>query len=262
MTKFLNFFIMILSLSFNPIQAVSKENVRPNYFVQLVTDSEMLNGFRCEISALINSIVKKELEKLGLEKNYYFNFFQAKPIQRLSIYYFYEIDTTKQNTLLTKIENLAKDIAPQKTLIKPEINFFGEWGNEFVMMLEGPHLTDLNIQLKELATNINKNAKKPFYNIDKSEKFAFLPHTGIGMLRVNRITDHLRRLTNNNSDIIDITITSIKQQIKKAVEERISKLSLDQRTITFKTLGVFDPKLRKDTSPICTGYLQEYNLSA
>ncbi len=245
----------------NPIHATNKQTLSPNYFVQLVTDSEMLNGFRCEMSALINSIVKKELEKLGLEKNYYFNFFEPKPIQRLSIYYFYEIDTTKQNTLLTKIENLAKDIAPQKTLIKPEVNFFGEWGNEFVMMLKGPNLTDLNIQLKELANNLHKNAKKPFYNINKSEKFEFLPHTGIGMLRINRITDHLRKITNNDTAIIDKTIASIKQQIKRTVEERISKLSLDQRTITFKTLGVFDPKLRKPQASICTGYLQEYNLS-
>lgn len=256
--------VIILSISYcGMIQSAEKEipKDRADLFIQLTAESEMLHGFRTEMAYVINNIVKEELEKIGLEKNYYFDFFEPKPLQRLSVYYFYGVDVTKKEALLLKVEEIAKKLVPQEVVIKADIKFFGEYGNEFVMVIEGKGLTDLNGKFKEMATSMRKEYGKSLYNIDKSEQFAFVPHTGIGMLRINRIADHIRKLkSKENEDFATKIISKIKERIEKAVGKYIVKIPREKRIITFKTIGIFDPKSRKPQNPSCTGYLKEYVL--
>ncbi len=118
------------------------------------------------------------------------------------------------------------------------------------MILEGKGLAEINSKFKDMATGMAKESQKPFYNVSKSEQFNFLPHTGIGMLRINRIADHIRKLAKSDDNAL----------VEKVVEERIAKIPQDKRVVTFKTLGVFDPKVRKPQDSSCTGYLKEYVL--
>jgi hypothetical protein len=247
------------------MQSAEKEvpKDRADFFVQLIADSEMLHGFRTEMTHVINSIVKEELEKLGLEKNYYFDFFDPKPVQRLTLYYFYKMDVTKKGVLLHKVEEMTKKIAPQEVAIKTEVHFFGPpnvaelYKHEFVMVVEGKGLADLNGAFKEMAACMSKEHGKPFY---KNEERDFLPHTGIGVLRINRIEEHIKKL--KGEEFVAKVIPVIKERIEKTVREYIAKIPQEKRVIVFKTIGIFDPNSRKPQDPSCTGYLKEYALGA
>lgn len=248
----LRFILLILialpSCNFDATEKVSEQT----FFIQLYSDSSSLFAIRKAIGDHINVVVKEELK---LPKDFDYNFFSPKELQRLTLYYVNNMRADGQELLMNEVTKIHKDVfVPQNTALKNDVAFFGERADELVWLVDDPkeELAKLHATVKKavyVANGLYRADKKvDFYDLKKSEQYPFIPHTGIGRLRIGSISQHIKDPSQEKK-----VIARIKERIIKEITQYTAKLSIKDRTLHFAKLGVLDPARRL--------YVKEYDLS-
>jgi len=102
-------------------------------------------------------------------------------------------------------------------------------------------LVTLNKKIKAVVHQLNNTYKnqysKNLYDIAKSEQFAFMPHMGIGRIRIGSIKNHI-----NNKSEINSTLGRIRKKIEQESSQTLEKILHNNNQITFDTFGILDPK--------------------
>ena len=218
-------------------------------FIQGSLYTPVLAEIKDTLTPIINNIIKKEL---GLSSDYNFDFFLPKDWQRLTLYYLNDTDTdnTAMNFIYSKLENILLEneglFKLKNVKLAPQVNLFGDNKDELVIMIDDPNkeLSFLNQKIKSAMNEADKEYLQKhnlcLYNISKSERFAYLPHIGLGRIRSTSIKHHIKDAS--QADKIYATIMQrILDETSLVVKELLRKNNLE---ITFKMLCIFDQQLR------------------
>lgn len=220
-------------------KSITSDSQKQTLLIQAISDSTILTNIRNEITPLINAIIKEEL---GLDKNSDVVFFLPKKINRLTLYYLFDLEENGKNNLFSALDAMKKINPPQHISIATTTHFFGDQHDELVVMindLQG-ELSGLNNALKTVAHASNDQYKckhhKDLFNIKKSEQHSFLPHIGLGRIRIRSIQEHIKEKSN-----IEAVLHKIRQRIEQTTLESIKKnFNLGSNKIFFNTVTVLD----------------------
>ena len=210
--------------------------------VQAHFDSLIISSLINELTPIINGIIKKELK---LTPKYNFDFFIPKKLQRITLYYVNDSIMKDASNLLSTIENMPlmkknlKHIAATS-----EVEFFGDQKDELVMMINDSdkELFELNRSIKTITHQANdKYIKKHYralYNIEKSERFPFLPHMGLGRIRTQSIKNNIKDKSQTEF-IFDRIRDSVKTITHNILEKAFLKKNL---SLPFSNFAILDLK--------------------
>lgn len=219
------------------------------FFIQAISDTPIVNTIKKTVTSIADEIIKEELQ---LDKNYAFTFFLPKEMQRITLYYMYDVYENGKATLFTAFDQI-KWREPHNVLVAPEVNFFGDQQDELVVMINdcSKELLHLNQEIKKIAHEANTEYKRAYNDdlFDKvhSEKFPFLPHMGLGRIRLHSIKQHIKD-ESQMSTIVD----RIRQRIISITLKIVHELMADQNIkLSFNTISVFDFQKR--------AYIKEYH---
>lgn len=225
------------------------------YFLQAPFNVANIAELQEKISPAINNIIEEEAE-LKSEKDLPLFFF--KKHAAITLYYINDMFANAEPILFESLESLTSFSRPHNITISSKVGFFGEQKEDRMALLD--LAVEVNDPKKELSL-LNKAAKimvhatdekyKNNYNIAmydraKSEQYSFFPHLSIGHLRAN----YIKHLINDASKAEQI-IERIKQRIIEEVAKILTEISLENKKITFDTLGIYDLKKRV--------YVKEYS---
>jgi hypothetical protein len=237
------FFLLLLPGCF--FNKAENNVAKSTFFIQLLSNTIVLASIKEAITPVINGIIKEEL---GLAQDYDFEFFLPKPQpQRLTLYYVNKIFENGEKSLFSVVEGIQwQSLIPSHVAIAQEVNFFGDQTDELVIMIDDPdeELSKLNQKLKESLHQMNDGYKQVHhhdaYDISKSERFPFVPHIGLGRIRVHSIKQHIK-----DTQQIDEILGRLKQRIKKETSHLVKKLlTIENRTIYFDGVCIFDLEKR------------------
>jgi len=230
-------------------EAKSDKNNRHVLFIQGSLFTSVLVEIKDTLTPIINNIIKKEL---GLSSDYNFDFFLPKDWQRLTLYYLNDTDTDNNaiNCIYSKLENILsenEDIFKLKNVkLTPQVNLFGDNKAELVIMIDDPN-KELSLLNQKIKTSMNGADKEYMqrrnsclYNISKSERFAYLPHIGLGRIRSTSIKHYIKDASRADKIYAKI-MQRILDETSLIVKELLRKNNLE---ITFKMLCIFDQQLR------------------
>jgi len=226
------------------------------FFIQTPLDSESIRNIQEELKTTVENIIQEEL---GIKQDKGFPIFVFKGRQAITIYYvndLYDNNEPLRGLLYLFVKpamnSLQKTLAPQKTSISSNLEFFGEKKKglfsfiDLVAHIDDPdkELESLNIEMKKAMHNTNKKYKRAYdidlYDIAKSEKHSYLPHISLGHLRTN----YIKYLVNDPAKSNEI-IDRIKERIVKAVSNAIENLDPDERSLSLDSLALYDTKKKK-----------------
>jgi len=206
-------------------------------FVQLIAQSQEVDNAVQQLGKEANIQIKKILQ---LPEDFDFDFYLPKELQRVTVYYFYDVAPQAKNELLEALDRLlSQEKKPEAVALKNDVAFLGEENDELVLLIDDKEseLSALNIQIKERTHAMNQAYEQehsvPLYNVAKSEKFDFLPHMGLGRLRVRHIVKHVKDESQTEK---------ILAQIRDALSERVRDVvrSLQGHLLPFDRIGVLD----------------------
>lgn len=224
----------------NP-QLASQE--KSTLLIQEISDSPLVSSLIKRITPIINDIIKQEL---GLDQEYDFEFFLPKELQRITLYYVNDIPQEVEMVLLRQLEKMKlHDQKVENVFFTSKVEFFGNQHDELVVMINDSEeeLLELNQKIKkslQLANNeYEKINNQALYNIEKSEWYPFLPHMGLGRIRLQSIKNQIK----DESQVMDI-LEQIKQKIKNVTVKIIKELLLPNHTLSFYRIGVLDLQKR------------------
>ena len=131
-------------------------------------------------------------------------------------------------------------INPQSVSITPDAQFFGDHQDELVVLINDPakELLRYNNTIASASHAAHDAYKKQhnsdLYAIAKSERYPYLPHMGLGRLRIQAIKNLLKN---------DVDAPAIIERIKKRIEKEVSALLAQivndkNNTLYFKTISI------------------------
>lgn len=226
-----------------------------NLLVQALPHSPALNSIIEQVSEKINFIVREEL---GLDQHHAADFFSPKPILRLTFYYANDIQLDGINAFLDSLDKIrVSDFAINNAFIEPSVEFFGgpfSYNDELVIMIADSNheLSQHNAMIKKTAHEANEQYKQihnhNLYNIEKSERYPYHPHIGLGRLRSDSIKTQLK-----DPKQFPVIFERIQSRVKKITMECINTvLTQDNKKLMIDRIGILD--LNKRT------YIKEYVL--
>ncbi len=212
--------------------------------IQEISNSSAITSIIKRIVPIINGIIKEEL---GLDPAYDFSFFLPKNVQRITVYNLSDVLDQEQEAILSQLKKVKLvDMSPKDVSVSTQAEFFGDQQDELVVMINDPEkeLLQLNQITKETFHEANDVYKKEhdrdLYNIEKSERYSFVPHMGLGRIRLQSIKNHIKD---------GLQINAVLERIKSRVQKRthdILKEALDQNLLKliFEKIGLLDLKKR------------------
>lgn len=217
----------------------SKAENKETCFVQLMCSCPGITKLREALPRVVNEILQQELSSENPE-----SLFLKKDRLPLSVYYLNGMETQGEDVVVKALENAEKDLpfkAPQNLVISPAVNFFGEWNDELVIMIDDvdKQLMGLNVLVKALMHSANEAYSKihggPLFDIAKSERFPFVPHIGLGRLRSNSIKQQVK-----DQSRADEVLERIKSRVRDATLKLLAEIvSQNDKTITCGKLVLF-----------------------
>lgn len=219
--------------------STGNNTTKSTLLAQAISDSPALNAIRETITPSINAIIKEEL---GLDKDYDFEFFIPKQLNRLTLYYVYDMHENRQEDLFSALTFLNTIKAPGAASITQDARLFGEKQDELVIIIADPlkELANLNTEIKTRLHQLDS------YNIAKSEQQPYLPHIGLGRVRLSSIQQHIKDDSQTNA-----VFDRIRERIIKLTQEAISKIVIEKnKQLSFNKIAILD--LQKKT------YVKEY----
>jgi CubicO group peptidase (beta-lactamase class C family) len=211
--------------------------------IQAISDSASLNAIRETVTSSINNIIKEEL---GLDKNFDFEFFIPKQLNRLTLYYVHDMHENGEKDLFSALTFLNTLEALRAVAITQNIYFFGDKQDELVVIIDDPlqELASLNTEIKTRLHQLDS------YNIAKSEQHPYLPHIGLGRIRFGSIKEHIK-----DTDQVNEIFDRIRERIIKLTQEVISKtVTGENDKLSFTKIGILD--LQKKA------YVKEYEFKS
>ncbi|KKP28268.1 MAG: hypothetical protein UR12_C0021G0009 [candidate division TM6 bacterium GW2011_GWF2_30_66] len=199
--------------------------------IQVISNSKSVESIISESGKIINDIIKKEL---SLDQNDDFNFFLPKELQRITIYYLNEFNKSEEPVLFSSLDDISLiAMLPKHIFATADLQFFGDQQDELVFIVDdrNKELKNINLKIQKELNKLNdqyiKKEKTPLYSVQKSEKFPFLPHMGLGRIRLQSIKDRIKYIADETStkNIIDRIKKEIKEQISELVKKNLSKES-------------------------------------
>lgn len=210
-------------------------------FVQATFESPALTAIKKAITPIINGVIKEELQ---LPQDYNFEFFipKSRDPQVLTLYYIDNMQDDGDKSIINALNTVEKPKQFKAVHLTNNAEFFGDNGDELVMLI-GDTKQELSLTRETIKKALHKEhtsytstSKNELYNINKSERFPFAPHTGLGRIRTNSIKQHIK-----DPSAIEPTFNRIKKRIKEATLSVIQKtLSDGNKTPIFKGIFVFD----------------------
>lgn len=225
-----------------------KELEQHNIFIQGYLKSSVLEEITNLSGLIINNIIKSELE---LGSDFDFNFFLTKERQRLTLYGLNSFDIQASNSLLYPLIDSFFDqnksiLNLLEIALSPNIHLFGENRDELVILITDSknQLGSLNKTLKNIFNQANSTFQSTYsqdlYNIAKSEQFDYIPHIGLGRIRVSSIKYYIKQ-TDQTSSILDRINQRILREILDMIKDHLARK--DNR-LKFDMLGITDLKLK------------------
>jgi len=149
-----------------------------------------------KVSPKINDLIKEEL---NLQPDYDFQFFIPKPLQRITLYYIYDIHEKDKSLVLSKLLTIGfKDKKLSNVFATSTVKFFGNYKDELVVLVGDfdEELRLLNQDIKSVMHKLNEEYEikdgAELYDVTKSEKFSYLPHLGLGRIRTQSIKNNIK----------------------------------------------------------------------
>ena len=240
------------------IESVANGDQKHTYFIQVPLDMESITNMQKILEPIINDIIAKELGDIELDKNIPIFFFKKR--QAITVYYANDMYENGVGALLSILDSLRFKVDLHNIVINPKIDFFGDLKDDRMAMIDlVAHIDDpnkalsiLNEEVKKIAYEANKEYKlahqTDLYDIQKSERYSFLAHISLGHLRVN----YIKYLIKDDLKA-DEVIARIKQSILSEVSRALLGLSVEDRTLYFNKLSIYDLSKRI--------YIKEYMLN-
>jgi 2'-5' RNA ligase len=215
---------------------------RTKLLVQIHSHASLISSLIADATLLINAIIKDELH---LEKTYDFDFFIPKERQRITLYYVSDFAQNMQDVLFSALEksDILSSLSADSVFITVKTEFLGDQQDELVVIVDDRdnELTRLNQKIKSTMYQLNHAYKKSsgyeIYNRAKSEQFPFMPHMGLGRIRVQSIKNQI-----NDKLLVEPTLKRIRNRIKEEVSALIElTLSKNPLTFAFDRIAIFEP---------------------
>jgi len=221
-------------------------SIKHDLFIQLQSSSDLLESLIAAITPIINAGIKEEL---GLAQDDPFEFFLPKKQQKLTVYYVNDIREDGIAQLLASLDSVEKNkltTTNSPISLSPHIEFFGnpviDVKDELVIMINDPQqrLTALNNIMKTTARSADdmykQTCKQSLYDVNKSERYPYLPHMGLGRIRSTSIKEKNKT---------GVSFEKLQQRVLRDVQEAINSLFADKNlALHFKTMIVFDLQKR------------------
>ncbi len=244
----LNLVLLICSFLFLPgcINTPSEQinQKTRTLLVQAIPDSPIITAAIGKLTPKINIIIKKEL---GLDQKYDFAFFLPKKNQKITLYCVNTINQKGEPAFLSALDKMVlMNMKPEHVIATSNTQFFGNRQDELVIMIDDPEreLSELNQQIKAMAHQLNDAYHKQhghnLYNIEKSERFPFTPHMGLGRIRLQSIKNNIKNASQTN-DILERIKTEIKKVASKVLEKLLSQ---ESSQLSFNKFSVLDLQKR------------------
>jgi len=208
------------------------------YGIQFTWDCAGAKQLREAIKPIANNIIQEEL---GLAKDKML--FLGKDHQVLTIFYVDDMMKRDENILFSMLERMihAQQLRPPMHLsLAAQIDFFGENSDEFVVFVDDHHheLAKLNRKMKTIIHALDDQYLREhhthFFNRVKSEQFSYVPHIGLGRIRINSIKKHIK-----DTAQIDVTLKRIKDRIIQATLHEMGKILVhENKKITCKKVSI------------------------
>ena len=205
-------------------------------FIQAYGNSTFIRDVIKSIAPKINEIIKKEL---GIAPDNDFSFFDHKPYQRITLYCVKDVDEKNISLITSALETVKlEDKKISKVYATPKVEFFGDQHDELVLLINDPadELAALNKEIKFVMHGLNskyeKKHGKELYDIKKSEKFSYLPHMGLGRIRMQLIQSNIKGPSK---------MEEIFERIRNQIKDLIIKILKEQKdlNIPITTFGIF-----------------------
>jgi len=227
--------------------------------VQGICYNDLLASTTNLLNKLVDTIVKDELSAHGViindtsavqafEYNDY-HFFLPKERQRLTFYYINDFNDDYLIIVPQELEKLIRknreNFFVRQATITSDLRFFGERKDELVSIIADPkkELTFLHTLIKNSMHDLHKSCAE-LYDIQKSEQFDYIPHIGLGRIRVSIIKTLLKE--RRDSQDSDTVFESIMERIRKETLA-ILKEELQTRSpqIHFTSIAILNLKTKK-----------------
>jgi|GEM_PF-2985508 len=221
--------------------------------VQGISESSAFATIMKNVAPVVNATIKEEL---GLSQEYDYEFFLPKKLQRLTVGTCCDINKNGEGLFLSHLESALKDLdfSLCDVSFASEVNFFGNQEDELVIMIVDPkkQLTCLNENLKEMVHCADQCYKDTYhcalYDSAKSERYSYIPHMGLGRIRLQSIKDRIK-----DQSKIDEVMATLKEQVKKKALEIVEQVfALESSQLCFVKVVVLDQRKQE--------YLKEYAL--
>jgi hypothetical protein len=248
------FFIMFVSAALIGATGLflynyTAKSQKSTLLIQAISDSASLNTIRETITPSINDIIKEEL---GLDKSYDFEFFLPKQLNRLTLYYVNDMYENGKKDLFSALTFLNGIEAPRSAAISADAHLFGDKQDELVIIIADPvkELVGLNADVKTAVHQAQQQYQRQhnldLYNRAKSEQNPYLPHIGLGRVRLSSIQQHIK-----DDAQVNVIFDRIRERIVKLTQEVIAKTITEKnKQLSFNKIGILD--LQKKT------YVKEY----
>ena len=235
-------------------ESVSRD--KRTVFIQMIFESSVLEGMKAAIAPVINRIIRDEL---NLPQTDAFDFFMPKPQHRQAVTLYYADDLLYEGNSvffseIDPIINKIKALLPQKIGLSDQVRFFGDYGDELVILVDDQHkeLTVLNSLVKTRANRAQNNYQllhnTNLYDATKSERFSYVPHIGLGRIRSTSIKMHVKDEAQKT-----LLFERIKLRILAEILPIIQDLlTSENRKLQAHKLGAFDLGKRQ--------FIKEYEL--
>ena len=221
--------------------------------VQGISESPAFATIIKNVAPVVNATIK---EQLGLPQEYEYEFFLPKKLQRLTVGTCCDMRKNGEALFFSHLESTLKDLdfSLCDVSFAPEVHFFGNQEDELVIMIVDPkkQLTCLNENLKKMMHCADKCYQETYhcalYDCEKSERYSYIPHIGLGRIRLQSIKDRIK----DQSKINEVMAT-LKEQVKKKALEIVEQVfALESRQLCFVKVGVLDQRKKE--------YLKDYSL--
>ena len=218
------------------------ETPRYTYYIQADLDMPAITMIKEGVTKIIDDIVKQEL---GLAPDNDFTSFFPKQWQALSLYSLNGMREDAQDLLVSKLKEIRiPELKPQNVALEPNVEFFGANEDELVFIINDPDkkLSEYNAKLQMFANKLNDEYKSKhkadLYNVSKSEHFSYVPHVGIGRLRIVRIKELIKDRSKG-----DEIINRIRMRVReKTIELAKEVITPANNKVAFNKIVVFSPQ--------------------
>lgn len=221
----------------SPGHAIPHE-VKQTYFIQLQWVCPVIDQLREAIKPIANKIIQEEL---GGEKDA--ALFLDKNHKALTFYYINDMDRRGEHLLISALDAMQeskKFFIPQKITLGSSVDFFGEWHDELVVMVNDSEgaLAMFNKEMKIMAHALNDAYKvsggDDLFDVSKSEQFPFVPHIGLGRIRSNSIKELVKDPAQKDK-VLDRIKERTKQETLRLIDKIITR---ENSKISFEKIDV------------------------